>query len=361
MARRGRAAVPLMVVAAASASGFWLGILRHTTNGNLGLVAREHSLDFGEPWEQRDFPWTLVIDNPTSEALEIESLETTCGCTTPKPNRLTIAAGASADVSLKIDLSPRWPSEALSPLTDFSVGVNPVFRLGDRRVSGKGWTIHGRVRHALRPAERAIALGRTTRLVAGRPCDAVTMTATALRRLSGVHASSASPFIRASVSRGPRRDEFLLTVVPTAALPPGALQCFLELRPVTDAGEELPPVKVTVEGLALAPVAAIPDEIDFGLKTIGELAEATIRLERLVPKRFEIIGIQIHDETSERLTVVEVGGDTVSLRLSKQFAKAGNFVGGVRVTIRTADNEPFELSVPVRAYVSAVKSEDASP
>lgn len=356
--RRGRVGLPLIVVAVASGAGFWLGVLRHTTNGNLGLAARTSSLDFGEPWEQPGFPWTLVIDNPTEERVVIESLETTCGCTTPKPNSLTIDAGSSADVRLSIDLSPRRPSEALSPETDFSVGVIPVFRQGEQRLSGKGWTIRGRVHHALRPAERAMALGTAAPLVAGGPRDPITMTATALRPLRGVRALSASPFVSASVSPGPRPDQFLIAVRPTAELPPGPLQCALELRPETDAGELLPALKIKIEGLALAPVAAIPDELDFGIQKLGETATAAIRLESLLRKPFEILTVAIHDKTAAPLTAVEANEDATTLRMRKHFTSAGSFSAEVRVTIRMGDAALFELDIPVRAYVSGSPAED---
>lgn len=350
--RRVRRAVPIFVVAIASTGGFGLGILRHKTDGNLGVVARESSLDFGEVWESGDFKWDLVLENPTSAPVSIESLEASCGCTAPTPQKLTIEPASSAVVRLRMDLSPRKGRDAKSPLTDFSVAVIPTFRRGDQKLAGKGWAVRGRVHHALAPSVRLIAFGRTDQLVAGAKTAPIEITADELCPLESVVASADPPLVATSVSRESDAQRFRIEVVPIADLAPGPFACSLQLHGATAAGERLPPIVVKIEGVVLAPVVAIPDEVDFGLRSPGELAAATVRLQSLVRKGFELENVEVLGDEGEPLSVEKMAGGDGVLHFRKQFAQTGKYSAKARIKIRPQGGEPFDLTLPVRAYIS---------
>lgn len=358
--RRARSLAPMLVVAAVASGGFWLGILRHTSNGNLGLVAREESLSFGEIWETADFAWTLTLENPTSETVSIDSLEASCGCTSPKPNQLTIAPGSSADVRLKIDFAPRTNEDPSAPISNFAVHVTPKFRRGEAKLAGKGWSVHGRVRRALKPSERSILFGRTSRLVQGGDMPSETITATELQPLQGIEASCDPPLLAAEVLPAGTDRLYRVRLTPRSDLPPGLFRSTIYLRPVTLAGVRLPAVGVKVEGEILAPVIAIPDRVDLGRHAVGDTAEALVRLESPLGKSFRVDRIEIDDATDEPLAASENDSRHRSLRLRKRFTRAGSYNSKARLRLRTEEGSPFDLVLPIRGYAVAHEPGGAS-
>lgn len=351
--RRAGSWAPMLVVAAVASGGFWLGILRHTSNGNLGLVAREDSLTFGEIWETADFEWTLLIENPTSQTVSIESLEASCGCTSPQPNQLTIAPGASANVKLKIDFGARTKDDPSAAVSDFAVRVTPTFRRGEARLAGKGWSVTGRVRRALKPSERSIVFGRTSHLVQGGAMPFETITATALRPLQGIEASCDPPLLSAEVEPADADGRFRIRVTPLSDLPPGLFRPTVYLRPVTLGGQRLPAIAVQVEGEILAPVVAIPDRIDLGRHPVGDTAETLVRLESPLGQSFRVERVEVDDSTDEPLRASKYDSRDRSLRLHKRFMRTGSYSAKARLWLRTDEGSPFELVLPVRGYAVA--------
>lgn len=357
--RRARSWAPMLVVAAVASGGFWLGILRHTSNGNLGLVAREESLSFGEIWETADFAWTLTLENPTSEAVSIESLEASCGCTSPKPNQLTIAPGSSAEVRLKIDFAPRTNENPSAAISDFAVHVTPKFRRGEAKLAGKGWSVHGRVRRALRPSERSIVFGRTSQLVQGGQMPSETVTATALQPLRRVEASCDPPLLSTAVERADADGLFQIRVTPRPNLPPGLFRPTVYLRPVTLEGERLPAIVVNVEGEILAPVIAIPDRVDFGRHEVGDTAGALVHLESPLGKSFRVDRVEVDDASDEPLRASDYDGRDRSLRLEKRFTRTGSYKAKARLSLHAEEGTPFELVLPIRGY--AIETDVGGP
>lgn len=351
--RRARSWAPMLVVAAVASGGFWLGILRHTSNGNLGLVAREESLSFGEIWETADFAWTLTLENPTSETVSIESLEASCGCTSPKPNQLTIAPRASAEVRLKIDFAPRTNEDPSAPVSEFAVHVTPKFRRGEAKLAGKGWSVRGRVRRALKLSERSIVFGRTSQLVQGGDMPSEIITATAIQPLQSVEASCDPPLLSAEVEQADVDGLYRIRVMPRPDLPAGLFRPTVYLRPVTLEGERLPAIAVKAEGEILAPVIAIPDRVDLGRHDVGDAAEAIVRLESPLGKSFRVDRVEVDDAADEPLRASEFDARDLSLRLQKRFTLRGIYKAKARLSLRVEGGKPVELVVPIRGYAVA--------
>ncbi|HEX5447538.1 MAG TPA: DUF1573 domain-containing protein [Pirellulales bacterium] len=345
------AASQTLMIAGVAAGGFWLGILRHTTNGNLGLVAREESLDFGEVWEQAKFAWTVEIENPTSETVSIESFDTSCGCTAPEPSQMTIGPGSSSQVRLVMDFSPRKPGDAASPVSDFAVRLTPTFRRGETKLQGKGWLVRGRVHRALNPSRRAIVFGQTSQLVEGGPLETQTITAEAMEPLRGVEAMCEPPILSAAVIGDESPGTYRIAVTPSRGMRHGIFRATLLLQPITTAGERLPAVPIKIEGEMFAPVVAIPDAIDFGRQSLGGEAQVTIRLESPLRQPFGIDRLETRAEGEAQLTADRAEPPNRLIRLTGRFTRAGRFAAEARVWVRAANAEPFEIVLPVRGYV----------
>lgn len=59
--------------------------------------------DFGQIGPDNPVTTTFVVNNPGNGPLQIESVATSCGCTTAQISSQTIAPGASADLTVTFD------------------------------------------------------------------------------------------------------------------------------------------------------------------------------------------------------------------------------------------------------------------
>src|SRR5262249_45577904 len=69
-----------------------------------GLRIKASALRFGEAWEERRFVWKLPIQNVTNHDIKIKDFALSCGCLDIEPRTLTIFAGETHEVALKVDL-----------------------------------------------------------------------------------------------------------------------------------------------------------------------------------------------------------------------------------------------------------------
>jgi len=64
------------------------------------LVLREPSHNFGKIPQGRPATYTFEIVNTGKEALRLDNVQASCGCTTPEWSREPIAAGATANIKV---------------------------------------------------------------------------------------------------------------------------------------------------------------------------------------------------------------------------------------------------------------------
>lgn len=70
------------------------------------LVISAGSLNFGQVWCQRDFSWTVPIENRSDHTIHVASLQASCGCTSVEPSSFTLPPGAEQDLTFTLDLLP---------------------------------------------------------------------------------------------------------------------------------------------------------------------------------------------------------------------------------------------------------------
>src|SRR6266849_4991614 len=70
-----------------------------------GLSVKRSALDFGEPWEEKNFVWKLPIQNVTNRDIRVHDFALSCGCLEIEPKSLTIPAQETREVALKVDLT----------------------------------------------------------------------------------------------------------------------------------------------------------------------------------------------------------------------------------------------------------------
>jgi hypothetical protein len=71
--------------------------------GTPQAVVSPAKYDFGQIGPDNPVTTTFAVSNPGSGPLQIESVATSCGCTTAQISSQTIAAGASADLTVTFD------------------------------------------------------------------------------------------------------------------------------------------------------------------------------------------------------------------------------------------------------------------
>src|SRR5260370_32367708 len=64
---------------------YWLGQSSPDKPSIGGLVVEQKDLDLGDVWESDNFAHTLLIKNPTQEAITIEGFASSCNCVSVTP------------------------------------------------------------------------------------------------------------------------------------------------------------------------------------------------------------------------------------------------------------------------------------
>lgn len=80
-------------------SAFFIAGAQTTTPADV-LELKETEHDFGKIPQGKPVYYTFVIVNKGSEALKLDDVRATCGCTTPEWSKEPIAAGASASIKV---------------------------------------------------------------------------------------------------------------------------------------------------------------------------------------------------------------------------------------------------------------------
>lgn len=64
------------------------------------LILKETSHNFGKIPQGRPATYTFEITNTSKDALKLDNVQASCGCTTPEWSKEPIAAGATADIKV---------------------------------------------------------------------------------------------------------------------------------------------------------------------------------------------------------------------------------------------------------------------
>ncbi len=296
-------------------------------------------------WEQTGYPHNLVIHNHNNVATEIFDFAVSCGCVEViEPRSLTIAPGATAAIRLKLDLAKRTSSERGRSKRPFEVEIRPLQKV---QTTQPGWRLHGVIKSRVTLDTLSLDFGDSA--VRGQPPLPRKVTAT-------VHVADASlrakvvpdlATIRVSPSVG-SANQFDLMLAPRPTLPVGTFSCKVHLDLVTKEGEVLPGVILPVTGRMQPEVRAIPAQLVFGPRRVGQTAESTVTLQ--VPKGEDWIVDHIETDVSGlRVEPVASSGTSVGrvFRIRQPIAKTGHQSSTIRFFVRKGRGGPVPLAMEV--------------
>jgi hypothetical protein len=240
----------------------------------LPLIVEPQELNLGCVWEDKSFPWTITLRNPTSGDVEIVSIAASCSCVSVQPQSLTVPARKSARVQLTFDLTRRKPRERDAPVRDVDVTVVPIIR--NRPVQRLGWTIRGQVRRAITFQPQSLEFGET--LVRGYDFPSTTVTLAAHTSLTDLAAICDPPCGAARLSKSScaAHEAIELTVHPNKDLPTGRATFQVILRSRAVDARKIPDVFLPVGATVVEDIQAIPARIPLGARPIGAIIEESI-------------------------------------------------------------------------------------
>jgi hypothetical protein len=139
-------------------------------------------------------------------------------------------------------------------------------------------------------------------------------------------------------------------VTPAISLPPGTFEHDVDVIGVLTDGTRLPPVPLHVSGVVEPDIHALPGAVRFGVRTVGERAQATVVLEAHSGKDFRIIRTTM---SGSSLTVTPSDSPLSArhrLTIANDTFEPGQHHETVRLEVAAADGEPSACDVPVQWY-----------
>lgn len=89
---------------AASVAGYFLNMPSIPINPiALGLVISSSSLDIGTIWEGSSFVHKLLVENRSSNEIQVAEVLTSCFCVAASPTRFRVPANGTVELELKLD------------------------------------------------------------------------------------------------------------------------------------------------------------------------------------------------------------------------------------------------------------------
>lgn len=321
-----------------------------------GLSAAPGDLDFGDVWEQDEFPWRLHLRNTSGAAIAVADVVLSCDAQRIEPRSFVVAPGAEIVVELRLDLAAKCASSAGLPARMAAVRVMPRLQGDDHMLPG--WVVSGKVRKPIEFSEPSIHFGE---IVRGDTASARIVRATSAFPLKELRADCDAEQGRATkerISEDGRTWE--LRIVPAAALPQGPFEFVVAVRGTKQDGTWLSEALLPVRGVMRESVTASPDSVHFGLCEVGSEARAWVTLRGTKGPRQFTIGPT--ESQVAGLCVTERPGGQADERLFELIQHVegpGYREGRLRFEVKDpARPEPFAISCSV-SYHGIAKAERA--
>jgi hypothetical protein len=312
-----------------------------------GLVVDGATLDLGEIPEQVDYPYHLNIHNRTAKPAEILDLPVSCGCVEGvEPRTLTIAPGGTATVRLKLNLAKRNYGEQALTKRPFEVTIRPVLKASSGQPGS--WRLHGIIESRVTLDTLFLDFGDAP--VRGQPPISRKVVATVHVPDASLEASVASESMATVAVKRVNGStmQFELTVAPAPTLPLGPFSCEINVSLITKDGARLSGVVLPVAGKVQPEVRAIPAQLAFGPRRVGQTAESTVTLQVPEGETWAVDHIEI-DSPGVRVDVVAGQGTLTGrvFRVRQHVAIAGHQISTVRFFVRKAHDDPVALAMDV--------------
>jgi hypothetical protein len=310
-----------------------------------GLAVAPAGLDFGEVWEQKAFPWEVVLQNRTDADVRVPSFVTTCGCVELSPRSVTIPARGTAKLAVTLDLTHRGPGEETAAVRPFTVGITPVGTgQGSRPAS---WVVRGTVKSRVTLNPLYLHFGEMA--VHGQTPPRRKVVVTARVPVDGLEAFVNPAIATVEVKRSegdPNR--FELTVAPLPTLPPGPFSCTVSLT-IQEAGcGRCPAATFSVAGQMQPEVRPFPAKLLLGSGPLGTTVEGTVVLQAPPEAGVVVESIQIDSaEVHVRPVAIEGMPEGRTYRVTQRVSEAGDHSSVVRFVIRKAGGPPQNATMEV--------------
>lgn len=321
-----------------------------------GLVVTAASLDMGTVWEDSKFAWELPVSNRTNNPVKIYDFIVSCGCAVVEPRSLTVPAGGTETVTVKLGLTRRSYAEVGKAERPAAVEIIPSLGKGVRP-RGRGWELRGVVRSRITTDVLALHFGDTP--VHGQAEVTRTVLVTA-----HVPVQRLAAFVDAEVATvrvNPRSDGvFEVAVAPRPLLAPGPFKTHLALELITPEGRRLPGITLPVEGTMQSEIRPLPACVVFGPRPVGETAESFVTLQ--VPTGVDVAVEQAETESPNvRVEAASVEGlpPGQTFRVTQCVTKEGYQSSHFRLVLRKPGKEPAKIAVEV-SYTGLATPEPTS-
>jgi hypothetical protein len=311
------------------------------------LTLQPGSLDFGEVWAQPHFRWTMMVSNPTDQAINVDQIDTSCRCVSVEPSSFSINPGDSLVLNVSMNLqgeaADRQQAAGGIDRESVTISLTPHVR-GSMRT--ESWHIHGTVRRAVLTSAAAIDFGdvsrdalkrsRQTILVRCVEPDSTLAVETALRF---------GPVAITPVSGDKGLHQ--IDVGMSENTPIGTVNSELVIKPSTHDGAPLPSLRLPISANVLGDIEAVPSAIAFSVVSPGQGVEESLVLRSRNNTAFDVENVAVDDDGLS--AVMEAGAASqkrciVRLMPSKGAARRAC----IRFDIRSrADGHEESVRVPV--------------
>jgi hypothetical protein len=286
----------ILVVGAACAAAFWVGTYRSSRLNNSTLVIDDQSLDLGDVWEDDKYQCAVPITNVGDKDVVIADFFSSCTCLSIQPRRMSLAAHASAQLTLSLKLTTPSKDPGPKPVL---IRLAPL--LEGEPAALAGWTIRARVHKAISLDTNRINYGEVRY---DCPMPTAQTRATCLTKIADLTPVFDSSKLTVQTIKGASDStEYYIRVKLTNRVEPGDFESQVQLRPLLDGGRTLPAKSCTVYATIVDDIYAIPSAMVLGGRLLGHTATDTVVLTSRTGKPFLVESVQI---PSDDLTVEPV-------------------------------------------------------
>ncbi len=368
----------LAILVASCGGAYWLGATSGRGDRGAGPVflvvdglgVEESALDLGEAWAGQDFAPSVTIHNRRSSPVEVRDFQSSCRrCTAVEPGSLTIPAGGTASVRLRLNLEPRMQPEVALAERPFFVDVRPViedkgassreqeecegcsFRepaaKGDKPSSPRSWRFGLRVKNPVTFDQLCVHFGDSP--VRGGPPVTRKVRARLQVPEATVQARAVPDLVAVQVAPGQEdRTHCELVIAPRASLAVGPFTCKVHVDAVLPSGEHLPAAALTVRGNVQPAVRALPGQLVLGRNTLGDVVEGTITLQAHAGQEWAVDHVEA-ESTDVSIQSAEAPGlpSLRTFRIRQRVSREGPQSSAVRFFVRQAGAAPESVAVPI--------------
>ncbi len=258
--------------------GVLLGVLlggkrqSHSKFDRAILVADPVSLNLGTVDAATDFPWKLTIRNVSDGTIRVVGFKTSCDCAQIDPHPLTLEAGQSTDVTLRINLGISGSAGVHTHQAPVDVRIVPL--LDGIVEPQKAWRLTGTiVAPCLLESDRIVFAGSEA-IVAGGPTSPRMLRASLVADNISVTAIPEFAEDQITITHLQETSRAIaISVQPSANRPLGWFTSHVELVSRDDDGNPRGSVRFEIRGEVVPAFRVYPKVLTLGPRPIGSVIE----------------------------------------------------------------------------------------